>query len=269
MKERFRYKKEMGQHFLFDPALIEQLADASRAEPADGILEIGPGRGTLTAALARRCRKVIAVELDRTLIDDLEVSMALYPNVEIVQGDILKADLAALAGSLGTPCRVAANLPYNITTPLIERLLHTKPPFASVAVMVQKEVGDRMLAVPGQAGYGPLSLLVQYYTMAEEAVFVPSACFTPRPKVDSSFMLLTARGAPAVTVRDEALFFRVIRAAFAMRRKTILNNLMSGFGLARERALALLGACGVSPNARGEAMPPEQFAAIANAMTEE
>lgn len=266
MKERFRYKKEMGQNFLFDPELIERLAEASGVTREDGVLEIGPGKGTLTAALARRARRVIAVELDRTLIDGLEVSMELYPNVEIVEGDILKVDVAALVAALGRPCRVAANLPYNITTPVMEGLLHAKLPFASLAVMVQKEVGDRMTAQPGDEGYGPFSILVRYFTHAREALSVPAACFTPRPKVDSSFMRLDMRDAPAVSVRDEKMFFRAVRAGFAMRRKTILNNLMAGFSLPREEAGAALEACGLSPTARGEELSIEAFALLSDAL---
>lgn len=268
MKERFRYKKEMGQNFIFDPALIEQLADASLVTKEDGVLEIGPGRGTLTAALARRARRVVAVELDRTLINDLETSMALYPNVEIVQGDILKADLRVLSDSLGAPCRVAANLPYNITTPFLEKLLHARLPFLTVAVMVQKEVGARMTARPGEEGYGPLSLLVAYFAEAREAVGVPAQAFTPEPKVDSSFMLLTMRDTPAVSVPDESLLFRVIRAAFAMRRKTLLNNLTGALALSREGALSLLSRCEIEPNRRGETLSLHEFAALARCAAE-
>lgn len=265
-KEKFRYKKEMGQNFIFDPSLIETLADAAKVGKADGVLEIGPGRGTLTTALARRARKVIAVELDRTLIAGLEATMDLYPNVEIVEGDILRADLASLTQRLGTPLRVAANLPYNITTPLIEKLLLSGLPFETIAVMVQKEVGERMMAAPGQDGYGPFSILTQYYTIPAEAVKVPAACFTPRPKVDSVFMLLTVRKEPCVSVLDEALFFRTVRAAFAMRRKTLVNNLTAGFALGREDAASALEAAGIARTARGEALSMEAFARLADAL---
>ncbi len=265
-KEKFHYKKEMGQNFIFDPALIEQLADASLVGKQDGVLEIGPGRGTLTVALARRARKVIAVELDRTLLNFLEAAMAPYRNVYIEPGDILKADLPALVKELGTPCRVAANLPYNITTPVIEMLLTSRLPFLSLAVMVQKEVGEKMMAGPGGDGYGPFALLVQYYADVQAAVQVPAACFTPPPKVDSSFMLLTLRNAPPVSVADEALLFRVIRAAFAMRRKTLLNNLVGGFALPREKAAAALEACGVRPDVRGEVLSMQDFARLADAL---
>lgn len=268
MKERFRYKKEMGQHFLLDPATNETLAEASGVTRADGVLEIGPGRGTLTAALARRARRVIAVELDRTLIADLRTSMALYPNVEIVQGDILRQDLHALAERLGTPCRIAANLPYNITTPLLETLLHARLPFLSLGIMVQKEVGLRMMAAPGDAGYGPLSLLVQFFTEPQEAVSVPAISFTPPPKVDSSFMLLRMREAPAVAVRSSDLFFRVVRAAFAMRRKTMLNNLSAGLSLGREQAEAVLRTAGVAPSMRAEQLAMDAFARIADGVEE-
>ncbi len=264
MKEKFHYKKEMGQNFIFDAALIERLADASLVTKADGVLEIGPGRGTLTGALARRARRVVAVELDRTLIDDLETSMAMYPNVEIVEGDILRVDLPEIVKLLGAPCRVAANLPYNITTPALEMLLRSKLPFASIAVMVQKEVGDRMTAEPGDEGYGPFSLLVQYCAEAKEAVRVPAACFTPRPKVDSSFMLLTMRGKPPVDVLDEAALFRAIRVSFAMRRKTMLNNVMSGFSLSREDAQRLLEGVGVAPNDRAEQLSLADFGRLSD-----
>ncbi len=263
MKERFRYKKEMGQHFILDPALVARLAEASGVTKADGVLEIGPGRGLLTAELARRGRKVIAVELDRTLIRDLDVSLALYPNVEIIQDDILRADLPALAKALGEPCRVAANLPYNITTPLLEMLLRQRLPFLTMAIMVQKEVGERMRARPGEEGYGPLSILVDFYAACEEVLEIPAVCFTPPPKVDSSFMMLTMRGAPLFPDVDEALYFRVVRAAFAMRRKTMLNNLMAGFQMPREKAAEVLAAAGVPEAARGERVAPEGFAGIA------
>lgn len=266
MSERFRYKKEMGQHFLFDPMLIEQLADAAQVTREDGVLEIGPGRGTLTAALARRARKVIAVELDRTLLHNLEVAMALYPNVEIVQGDILRQDIPALVRKLGTPCRLAANLPYNITTPVLEMLLAQKLPFLSMAVMVQKEVGARMMAQPSRPGYGPFSILMQYHAQVQEAVEVPAACFTPPPKVDSSFMLLSMRESPAVVVLDEAVFFRVVRVAFSMRRKTMLNNLSGGLRITREETLALLAEAGIAPEKRAEQLSMDDFAALADAL---
>lgn len=266
MKEKFRYKKEMGQHFLLDPELNAQLADASLVTKEDGVLEIGPGRGTLTAALAARARRVIAVELDRTLIRDLTASMALYPNVSIVQGDILRADLEGLSEELGVPCRVAANLPYNITTPLIEKLLLSRLPFASLAVMVQKEVGLRMVADAGGPGYGPFSLLVRYFTEAREAVFVPAARFTPPPKVDSSFMLLTVRKSPPVSVEDERALFRLIQLSFAMRRKTILNNLMAGYGLSRERAARCLEMACIDPGARAEAIDLSGYAKLLGAI---
>lgn len=266
MSERFRYKKEMGQHFLFDAMLIEQLADAAQVTREDGVLEIGPGRGTLTAALARRARKVIAVELDRTLLHSLEAAMALYPNVEIVGGDILRLDVLSLVQRLGMPCRLAANLPYNITTPVLEMLLAMKLPFRSMAVMVQKEVGARMMAHPGQAGYGPFSILIQYHTRVQEAVEVPAACFTPPPKVESSFMLLSMRESPAVIVLDEAVFFRVVRMAFSMRRKTMLNNLAAGLRIDREETQALLADAGITPEKRAEQLSMENFAALADAL---
>lgn len=265
-KERFRYKKEMGQNFIFDPVLIENLAEASGVTKEDGVLEIGPGRGTLTTALARRARRVIAVELDRTLIDGLEATLALYPNAEVVQGDILKTDLPALVARLGAPCRVAANLPYNITTPALEMLLHARLPLETIAVMVQSEVGERMTALPGQEGYGPLSLLVAYYAAAERVLEVPAACFTPAPKVDSCFMRLTLQKTLPCPAAEEALLFRVIRSAFAMRRKTLVNNLMAGFALPRQQAISLLEACGIQETARGETLCLDDFLRLTRAL---
>lgn len=262
MSERFHYKKNMGQHFIFDPAVIEALADASGVGKEDGVLEIGPGRGTLTVALARRCRKLIAVELDRTLIADLESTLALYPSAEVVQGDILRADLPALFARLGTPCRVATNLPYNITTQFLERFLPARLPFEAMAVMVQKEVGARMTAGPGEEGYGPLSILVAYFAEAEEALSVPASCFTPRPKVDSSFMRLTMRKAPPAEIADEAAFFRLVYTAFATRRKTILNNIVAGYSISRERAEEALVSSGVNPTFRAERLSLADFAAL-------
>lgn len=265
MSEKFRYKKEMGQHFLYDRELIERLADASLVTKEDGVLEIGPGKGTLTGALAMRARQVIAVELDRTLLRGLEVSLAMYPNVRVEQGDILKKDIAALAEELGMPCRVAANLPYNITTPLLERLLLERLPFASMAIMVQREVGLRMTARAGEAGYGPFSLLVQYFAEPREAVAVPAACFTPPPKVDSSFMLLLMRESPPVQVAERA-FFALIRAAFAMRRKTLANNLVSAYHISREQAISALEGAGIAPFARAEDVDMEGFARLSRAL---
>jgi len=263
-KDKFRYKKEMGQHFLFDPELIERLADASLVTKADGVLEIGPGRGTLTAALARRARRVIAVELDRTLLHGLRTSLALYPNVEIREGDILRADLDEIVGALGPPCRVAANLPYNVTTPVLQRLLPL--PLTSIAVMVQKEVGRRLAARAGEDGYGPLSLLAQYYAEVAEAMPVPAECFTPPPKVDSSFMLLVKRESPPIRVPDAREFFRLIGHAFAMRRKTLRNNLMAGYGLSREAAGEMLEAAGLSGAVRAEDVEMEGFARVLGAI---
>lgn len=260
--DAFRYKKEMGQHFIFDPALIEALAEASGVTRDDGVLEIGPGRGTLTAALARRARKVIAVELDRTLISGLHASMALYPNVEIVQGDILRQDLALLAERLGAPCRVAANLPYNITTPAVERLLTGGLPFLSLAVMVQKEAGERMLAGPGEPGYGPLSILVDLYAHAREMLEIPASSFTPPPKVDSAFLLMTLRDAPRLCLDRPERLLRLVRVAFAQRRKTLLNNLVGGLALPRDQAAQAIARCGLPPDVRAERVPLEAFARL-------
>ncbi len=262
-KETFRFKKEMGQNFLTDPALIERLADASLVTPEDGVLEIGPGRGALTCTLARRCRKLIAVELDRTLLSDLRATLALYPNASLVQGDILRQDIPALVDALEQPCRIVANLPYNITSPVLRKLLTLRLPVRSLAVMVQKEVGEKMLAQPGEEGYGPFSLLCQYFAQISKQLDVAAEYFTPRPKVDSSFMLLVLRERPPVAVPDEEALWRMVHHCFAMRRKTLFTNLCAGLSVSREEALALLQACGISPQQRAQQLTLEQFAALA------
>lgn len=267
MKENFRYKKEMGQNFIFDLHLLEELADASLVGADDNVLEIGSGRGLFTAALAKRCRKVIGVELDRTLLPDLRVNMSLFSNVDIIQGDILALDLQALFQMLGSPCRVAANIPYNITTPLLNKLLLSHLPFESIAVMVQKEVGEKLMATTGQAGYGPLALTVQYFAEAKEVLRVPAECFTPKPKVDSSFMLLTLLKSPAVIVHSEAMLWKTISAAFAMRRKTLVNNLLhSGLMRQKDQIEAILIANTLSPTVRAEQLTLMKFADITNAI---
>lgn len=267
MKERFRYKKEMGQNFIFDLSLLEKLAEVSLVTHGDAVLEIGAGKGLFTAALARRSRKVVSVELDRTLLPGLRESLSLFSNVEILEGDILKMDLQGIFEKLQTPCRVAANIPYNITTPLIEKLLLSRLPFESIAVMVQKEVGDKLMAKAGQPEYGPLSIFAQFFTEPEEALRVPAECFTPAPKVDSRFMLLTKRKSPAVLVYSEAMLFNVVRIAFAMRRKTLANNLLRGnLELTRDRIEEILIVNHLSLTARAEQLSIQDFANLSNAL---
>ena len=216
----FHHKHSLGQNFIEDEALLEQLAALSQVTQADCVLEIGPGFGALTRPLARRARQVTALEIDAALLPILHVALERFDNVRVVQGDVMKTDLRALVrSSFGESCslRVAANLPYYITTDVLTKLLLTLPEAKSIAVMIQKEVGDKLLSRPGEEGYGPLAILCQYFCEVSRALDVPAACFTPPPKVDSSFMLLTRRAEKPHAAADEALLLRLVRGAWRKR----------------------------------------------------
>lgn len=267
----FRFKHSLGQNFIFDEALLDRLAEAAGVTAQDDVLEIGPGSGTLTARLAARAHRVLALELDRSLIPVLQDALAGRGNVTLVQGDATRADLCGLAAQAfgeGRPFLVVANLPYYVTTPVLTRLLTEGLPVARIAVMVQREVGEKLMAQPGDAAYCLLSALCAWHAKAREALAVPAAYFIPRPKVDSSFMVLDMREQPPVPEADAGLTMRVARAAFAMRRKTMLNNLQPAFGLTREQAQACLEAAGIEPAARGETLSVQAFAAIAQALAQ-
>ncbi|MGN0996747.1 MAG: 16S rRNA (adenine(1518)-N(6)/adenine(1519)-N(6))-dimethyltransferase RsmA [Candidatus Ventricola sp.] len=266
-KQGFHHKRSLGQNFLEDEALLEELAGLSLVTPEDCVLEIGPGFGALTRPLARRARQVLSLEIDKALLPILNVTLAPYANVQVAQGDVMKTDLAALVKqAFGEDCslRVAANLPYYITTDVISRLIHELPQARSIAVMIQKEVANKLLSAPGEEGYGPLAILCQYTCEVRRALDVPAACFNPPPKVDSSFVVMTRRQTPMAHVEDETLFFRLVNAAFAMRRKTMTNNLAAGFALDRAQAAALLEETGLSAQARAEALSIEQLGALSN-----
>lgn len=263
---RFHYKKALGQHFLYDEALLRDLVSLSGVTQEDGVLEIGPGSGGMTGMLAEKCRQVIALELDETLLPILRVSLAAHNNVTVVKGDALRMDLAELARPLGERFCVVANIPYYITSPLLEILLSGKLPIKRMALLVQKEVADKLTAAPGTAGYGMLSVRAQYFCEPRIAKLVPASFFTPTPKVDSAFVVMPVREAPPVEVADEGLFFRVASAAFLMRRKTMHNNLQSAFSLTRPEALALLTACGLDERVRGETLALNTFAALSGAL---
>ena len=251
----FHFSKSKGQNFLIQSWVPQQAAEASGAAPGVGVLEIGPGIGPLTAQLAQRGEKVAAVELDATLLPILAETMAPYPNVEIVPGDILKLDLPAFcrAHFPGLPVVVCANLPYNITTPVITALLQSQC-FQAVTVMIQREVAKRICAQPGTAEYGAFTLLCQYYAHCEVLFDVPPSCFLPAPKVTSSVIRMTVREAPPVPVGDPALFFRVVRGAFAQRRKTLINSLSSSLTdfVGKEEVTQALRACNLTETIRGE-----------------
>ena len=226
-KYDFHFQKKYGQNFLIDTHVLEKIVRAAEITAEDFVLEIGPGIGTMTQYLCEKARRVVAVEVDRKLIPVLEETLSGYDNVAVLNEDVLKIDIAELAQEYnqGKPIKVVANLPYYITTPIIMGLFEAHVPLESITVMVQKEVAERMQAAPGTKEYGALSLAVQYYAKAEVVANVPPNCFMPRPKVGSAVIRLTRHKDRPVTVSDEAFLFRVVRASFNQRRKTLVNGL--------------------------------------------
>ena len=261
----FHFSKSMGQNFLIAPAVPADIAAASQADGACGVLEIGPGVGCLTAELAERAGKVVSVELDKKLLPVLAETMAPYDNVEIVSGDALKLDLAALAAEKFRGLRplVCANLPYNITTPVLTKLAET-PSFESVTVLLQREVARRLAAPQGSAEVGAFTLWLQYCMETEILFDVPAEKFFPAPKVDSAVLRCVRRERPAVEVEDEAFFFRVVRGAFLLRRKTLANSLSAALPeTGKERVQEAMAALGLPESVRGEKLTLEDFAALA------
>lgn len=258
----FRFSKSMGQNFLIAPWVPRQTAEASGAAPGVGVLEVGPGIGPLTEQLARLGERVVSVELDKSLLPVLAETMADYPNVEIVPGDIMKTDIAALCREKMPGLRVVAcaNLPYNITTPAITALLEAGC-FEAVTVMIQREVALRICAQPGTADYGAFTLLCQYYADCELLYDVPPSCFYPAPKVTSSVIRMTLRGAPPAEVGDPDFFFRLVRAAFGQRRKTLLNAIHS-LGKQKESIRQAILDCGLPETVRGERLSFADFARL-------
>lgn len=267
-KYGFDFQKKFGQNFLIDSHVLEKIISAAGITKDDFVLEIGPGIGTMTQYLAEAAREVIAVEIDRNLIPILEETLADYDNVTVINQDVLKTDLAAIANEKngGRPIKVVANLPYYITTPIIMGLFESGVPLDSITVMVQKEVALRMQAGPGTKDYGALSLAVQYYAEPYIAANVPPNCFIPRPNVGSAVIRLTRYQDAPIKVKDEQLMFKLIRASFNQRRKTLLNGLKNSSELhfSKEEILAALGKAGLSENIRGEALTLEQFAKLAD-----
>ena len=271
-KYNFSFQKKFGQNFLIDPHVLDKIIAAAEITKDDFVLEIGPGIGTLTQYLAEAAREVVAVEIDSTLIPILEDTLSAYDNVSVINEDDLKVDLRKLAEERngGKPIKVVANLPYYITTPIIMSLFESHVPLKSLTVMVQKEVALRMQAGPGTKDYGALSLAVQYYASPYLAANVPPNCFMPRPNVGSAVIRLTRFEETPVQVKDEKLLFRLIRASFNQRRKTLQNGLVNSQELdfTKEQVAAAIATLGVSPSVRGEALTLEQFAALANALSE-
>lgn len=272
-KYNFNFQKKFGQNFLIDEHVLDKIIRAAEITKDDYVLEIGPGIGTMTQYLACAAREVTAVEIDRALIPILEDTLKEYDNVSIINEDILKVDIAALAKEKngGRPIKVVANLPYYITTPIIMGLFESHVPLESITVMVQKEVADRMQVGPGTKDYGALSLAVQYYAEPYVVANVPPNCFMPRPAVGSAVIRLTRHQKPPVEVMDEKLMFRLIRASFNQRRKTLANGLKNSgeLNLSKEVITAAIEKLGKGSSVRGEALDLEEFARLTNIIKEE
>ena len=268
-KYHFVFQKRFGQNFLIDTHVLERIIEAAQITKDDFVIEIGPGIGTMTQYLAEAAREVAAVEIDRSLIPILQDTLQDWDNVTVINEDILKVDVCKLAQEKngGRPVKVVANLPYYITTPIIMGLFENQVPLDSITIMVQKEVADRMQVGPGTKDYGALSLAVQYYARPEIVANVPPNCFMPRPKVGSAVIRLERYEQPPVQVKDEKLMFRLIRASFNQRRKTLVNGLKNSPELhfSKEEIEQALVNCGLSLTVRGEALTLEQFAQLANA----
>ena len=264
----FTFKKGLGQNFLTSQNVLEEIVYA--AEIDSGVIEVGPGFGVLTSELAKNSDKVVTIEIDERLLDVLEYTLANYDNVKIVNSDILKLDLHKLIQEEfgDEKVSIAANLPYYITTPIITKLLEEKLPLKNIVVMVQKEVALRMAAKPSSKDYGAITVLCQYYTEPSVVTNVPASLFVPPPKVDSAVLQLKIREKPAVQVQDEKMFFRVVKAAFSQRRKTLLNCLCSNFSFPKEEMSALLEDIGIMPSRRGETLSLQEFADISDAITQ-
>ena len=263
----FHFSKALGQNFLIDGSVPLRIAEGCEPDGATGVLEIGPGIGPLTQQLAQRAAKVVSVELDRRLYPVLGETMAAYDNFTLVEGDIMKCDLAALVEEHFGGLRpiLCANLPYNITTPLLTRVGESGL-FDSVTVLIQKEVAQRICAKPGTADYGAFSLLMQYYTEPEMLFTVPNTCFLPPPKVTSAVIHCPTRKEPPVQVNSEASLWRAVKAGFAQRRKTLVNSLQSGYALPKDVLAAAIESCGLAADVRGEKLSLADYARLADAL---
>ena len=262
--KRFDIKmsKKLGQNFLIKRGIVDEIVHAAELTPGEPLLEVGPGIGTLTQGLAQSGADVTAIELDRRLLEVLDTTLASYDNVRIIHGDVLKLDVPSIMNH--KPFKVVANLPYYITTPIIMSLLESKLPIERLVVMVQKEVALRMVAKPGTKDYGALSVAVQYYTEPDIVLDVPPKSFLPAPAVTSSVIRCVLRDKPPVDVIDEKLFFRVVKAGFAQRRKTFANT-MKTTGLSKDRIEELLAKANIDGQRRGETFTLQEFADVANA----
>ena len=268
-ESNLRYRQSLGQNFLYDEELLSGLVKAASVSPAEDVLEIGPGCGSLTKHLCHAAAHVLSVELDGRLIPLLNAFLAEEKNLTVVQGDIMALDLEELTRDMTRPFAVVANIPYYITTPLIQRLLTSGLKISRLALMVQKEVAEKILSAPGAEGWGPLAIRCQYMCEPYLAMEVPAACFTPPPKVDSAFIVMPVREKPAVEVRSEDMFFRVAAAAFALRRKTMANNLCATFRAERAQAAEWMRRAGLDGMARGEKLTLAELGSLADVIAGE
>lgn len=271
-KYGFSFKKSLGQNFLIDTNVLDKIVDYANLTSETGVIEIGPGIGSLTEQLARNCKQVVAIEIDQRLIPILEETLLPYKNVKIINEDVLETDLQQMIAeqmSNVEKIMVVANLPYYVTTPILLKLLEQPLPIDGIVVMLQKEVAERISAQPSTKEYGSLSIAIQYYTEAEVVMTVPKTVFIPQPNIDSAVIRLTKRDHPLVSVKDEAFLFLVTRGCFAQRRKTILNNLVSQLPNGKEKKEQILSAleiANIDPSRRGETLSIEEFAQLSNAL---
>lgn len=271
----FTFKKSFGQNFLTDTNILQKIVDTAEIDKHVNVIEIGPGIGALTEFLAENAAEVMAFEIDERLIPILADTLRDFENVKIINEDILKSDLQARIKEFTDPelpIKVVANLPYYITTPILIHLIESRIPFSEFVVMMQREVADRISAQPNSKSYGSLSIAVQYYMTAKVAFIVPRTVFVPAPNVDSAILKMTRRDKPAVEVKDEPFFFRVSKASFTHRRKTLWNNLTSCFGKSDEiktRLEIALNNADLSPNVRGEALDLQEFSRLSDSLYDE
>lgn len=267
-KHGFKHSKSLGQNFLSDIHIIEDIIDGSDIEPEDLVIEIGPGMGVLTAAAAERAGKVVAVEIDKKLIPILKETLADYDNIEVINADIMKTDLAEIVEAHRPPAggkvRVIGNLPYYITTPIIMKLLEENVPADSITIMMQKEVADRIKAAPGGKDYGALTVAVGFYCTITHVADAPKEVFVPRPKVDSTVIRLDLREECPVDIIDKKIFFETVKGGFGQRRKTLLNSLTGVRGLPKPDIADALDAAGIDPKRRAETLDLDEFASVAN-----
>ena len=274
LEKRYDFKtaKSLGQNFVTDPAVTEGIIEAAGAGPKDLVIEVGPGLGVITSKAAAGCGKLVAIEIDKKLLPILAETVGWQPNVKILNEDILQADLAKIVaeekilpdGSTAENVRLIGNLPYYITTPILNKLMALPGLFTSLTIMVQKEVAEKMMAAPGAKNYGVISIHVQYFCEIEYIMDVPKEVFLPQPKVDSSVLTLHVRKQPAVQPRDEELFFELVKAGFSQRRKTLSNSLTGVRGADRDTVVRALEAAGIDPKRRAETLSLAEFANVAN-----